>query len=102
LVDRGWSVLVFPEGELTRDGQIAPFRAGIGLLAARLKVPVVPMRLDGLYDRREADKSWAPPGHIRVAIGAPVRFGEADAAEQIARDLEARVGALGAAEGPVR
>ncbi len=98
LVDRGWSVLVFPEGELTRDGRIAPFRAGIGLLAARLKVPVVPIRLDGLYDRREADKSWAPPGHVRVAIGAPVRFGETDAAEQIARDLEGRVGALGAAE----
>jgi hypothetical protein len=58
-------------------------------------VPVVPVRLEGLYDRREADKSWAPPGHIRVSIGAPVRFGESDAAEQIARDLEGRVGALG-------
>jgi long-chain acyl-CoA synthetase len=96
LMDRGWSVLVFPEGELTRDGRIAPFRAGIGLLAARLKVPVVPLRLDGLFDRREAEKSWAPRGHIRVSMGAPVRFGETDAAEQIARDLEVRVGALGA------
>jgi long-chain acyl-CoA synthetase len=98
LIDRGCSVLVFPEGELTRDGHIAPFRAGIGLLAARLKVPVVPVHLEGLYDRREADKSWAPPGHIRVAIGAPVRFGDTDPAEQIARDLERRVGALGAVE----
>jgi long-chain acyl-CoA synthetase len=96
LIDRGWSVLVFPEGELTRDGHIAPFRAGIGLLAARLKVPVVPVRLEGLYDRRETDKIWAPPGHIRISIGAPVRFSDSDAAEQIARDLEGRVGALGA------
>jgi len=102
LIDRGWSVLVFPEGELTRDGDIAPFRAGIGLLAARLKVPVVPMHLAGLYDRRVADKSWAPPGHIRVSIGAPVRFGESDAAEEIARDLEGRVGALGALRCDVR
>jgi long-chain acyl-CoA synthetase len=102
LIDRGWSVLVFPEGELTRDGCIAPFRAGIGLLAARLKVPVVPMRLDGLYDRREADKSWAPPGHIRVAIGASVRFSETDATEEIARDLERRVAALGEEPGDVR
>jgi hypothetical protein len=63
---------------------------------------VVPMRLDGLYDRREAEKSWAPPGHVRVAIGAPVQFGEADAAEQIARELAGRVSALGAAERSVR
>jgi long-chain acyl-CoA synthetase len=95
LIDRGWSVLVFPEGELTRDGRVAPFRAGIGLLAARLKVPVVPVRLDGLYERKGAGKSWARPGQIHVSIGAPVRFGETDAAEQIARDLERRVGALG-------
>jgi long-chain acyl-CoA synthetase len=96
LIDRGWSVLVFPEGELTRDGRIAPFRAGIGLLAARLKVPVVPLRLDGLFERKQAGKSWARPGQIRVSIGAPVQFAETDAAEQIARDLEAHVRALGA------
>jgi long-chain acyl-CoA synthetase len=95
LIDRGWSVLVFPEGELTRDGKVAPFRAGIGLLAARLKVPVVPMRLEGLYERRIADKSWAPPGTVHVTIGAPVRFDGNKAAEEIARELELQVAALG-------
>ena len=45
LIDRGWSVLVFPEGVLTRDGKLSPFRAGIGLLATRLNVPVVPLLL---------------------------------------------------------
>jgi long-chain acyl-CoA synthetase len=95
LIDRGWSVLVFPEGELTRDSKIAPFRAGIGLLAARLKVPVVPIRLEGLYERRIADKSWAWPGTVHVRIGAPVRFDENKAAEEIARELELQVAALG-------
>jgi long-chain acyl-CoA synthetase len=95
LIDRGWSVLVFPEGELTRDSKIAPFRAGIGLLAARLKVPVVPIRLEGLYERRIADKSWAWPGTVHVTIGAPVRFDEHKAAEEVARELELRVAALG-------
>jgi long-chain acyl-CoA synthetase len=95
LIDRGWSVLVFPEGELTRDGQIAPFRAGIGLLAARLKLQVVPMRIEGLYERRIADKSWAPWKSVRVSIGKPVRFGEAGAAEEIAVALKGRVEALG-------
>jgi long-chain acyl-CoA synthetase len=95
LIDRGWSVLVFPEGELTRDGNVAPFRAGIGLLAARLKVPAVPIRLEGLYERRIADQSWAPPGMVRVTIGAPVEFDENEPAEEIARELERRVAALG-------
>ena len=95
LIDRGWSVLVFPEGELTQDGKIAAFRAGIGMLAARLRVPVVPMRLDGLYERRIADKSWAPPGSIRVSIGEPVRFDENIAVEEITRELEEQVAALG-------
>ena len=95
LVDRGWSVLVFPEGERTRDGKIAPFRAGIGMLAARLNVPVVPVRLEGLYERRIADKSWAPWHSIRVSIGMPMKFGEEDKAEEIARELQRRVWALG-------
>lgn len=95
LVDRGWSVLIFPEGELTPDGAIAPFRAGIGLLATRLRLPVVPVRLEGLYDLRVANKHWTSPGHIRVTIGAPVEFRETDAPEEIARELQRRVAGLG-------
>jgi len=95
LVDRGWNVLVFPEGQLTRDGRMGPFRAGIGLLAARLRVPVIPMRLGGIFERKAAGKKWARPGQIKVAIGAPVTFNESDSAEEIARILEKRVSELG-------
>ena len=94
LVDRGWSLLVFPEGARTRDGSVAPFRAGIGLLATRLRLPVVPMRLDGLFERKQTGKRWARPGEIRVTIGAPVSFPETDAAEEIARELERLVAML--------
>ena len=74
LADRGYSVLVFPEGVRTKTGTMAPFRAGIGLLATRLRLPVVPVRFDGLFERKQAGGKWAPPGFVRVAIGAPVRF----------------------------
>ena len=76
LTDRGESILIFPEGELTPDGKIAAFRPGVGVLAARLGVPVVPMRIDGLYAVRMADKSHAKPGTVRVSIGEPMRFEE--------------------------
>jgi len=95
LVDRGWSVLVFPEGELTRDGAIAPFRAGIGLLVTRLRLPVIPVRLEGLFDLKQANKHCTTPGHIRVTVGAPINFRETDAPEEIARELERCVAALG-------
>jgi long-chain acyl-CoA synthetase len=94
LVDRGWSVLVFPEGVLTPDGAIGPFRAGIGLLLTRLRVPVIPMRLEGLYDLRKANKHWTSPGHIRVTVGAPVTFAETETPENITQELERRVKAL--------
>ncbi|MGH9643227.1 MAG: AMP-binding protein, partial [Terriglobales bacterium] len=41
-VDRGYSVLVFPEGRHTEDGKLHPFRTGIGLLANNLRIPVLP------------------------------------------------------------
>jgi long-chain acyl-CoA synthetase len=94
LIDRGWNVLVFPEGERAKTTHMNPFRAGIGLLATRLGVPVVPVHLGGISELREAGKHWARPGQIKVAVGAPVRFAETDPAEQIAHDLESRVAAL--------
>lgn len=94
LVDGGWSVLVFPEGIRTRDGKMAPFRAGIGLLATRLRVPVVPMRFDGMIERKLAGGKWAPPGAIRVTIGAPMNFSEKQPAEEIAQELQRRVESL--------
>ena len=94
LIDRGCSVLVFPEGERTRTGQMNPFRAGIGLLATRLRVPVVPVRLDGLFERKVEDSKWARPGEIKVTIGQPVNFSETTPAEEIARELQRRVAEL--------
>jgi long-chain acyl-CoA synthetase len=85
-VDRGYSILVFPEGRHTTDGKMLPFRTGIGLLANNLRVPIVPMRIDGLFEVKQAGKKFARPGQIKVKIGAPVKFGEHDP-EQIAKEL---------------
>jgi len=95
LADRGWSVLVFPEGDLTPDGKLQPFRAGIGLLTKNLELPVVPIRIDGAYEVREADSLFNRPGRIRVHIGEPVQFPAASEPEEITRDLEQRVATLG-------
>jgi long-chain acyl-CoA synthetase len=89
--DRGYSILVFPEGARTQDGALGPFRAGIGLLAADLGLPVVPVRIDGLYELKKAGRRFARPGTVRVSIGEPIRFDPATDPVEIARDLEKRV-----------
>jgi long-chain acyl-CoA synthetase len=93
-VDRGYSILVFPEGRHTTDGQMHPFRAGVGLLANNLAIPVVPMRIDGLFELKQAGKKIARPGQIRVKIGVPVRFPADSDPQWIARELQTKVDQL--------
>jgi long-chain acyl-CoA synthetase len=92
LVDRGYSVLVFPEGARTPDGKLHAFRGGIGLLASRLRVPVLPVKIEGLYEVK--DRHFVAPGKITVKIGEPVSFAANAEPDEITRELEARVAAL--------
>jgi long-chain acyl-CoA synthetase len=94
LVDRGWSVLIFPEGATTRDGELQPFRTGIGLLASQLNIPVVPMRIDGLFELRQAGKKTARPGQVQITIGVPINFERDSTPEKITQTLEERVRTL--------
>jgi long-chain acyl-CoA synthetase len=91
LADRGWNILVFPEGQTTEDGHIAPFRGGVGLLAKQLNIPVVPMRLAGLFDLRQKNRILTRPGHVQVTIGKPVRFSADQDPNEITKELERRV-----------
>lgn len=90
-VDRGFSVLVFPEGRHTDDGKLRPFRSGVGLLVNNLRIPVVPVRIDGLFEVKQAGKKFAAPGKIQVRIGNPVEFDADRDPEEIARELHRRV-----------
>ena len=87
-VDRGFSVLVYPEGVRTPDGKPAPFRSGVGMLASRLNIPVVPMRIDGLYQMKMAGRKIARPGELTVVIGKPMRFPPETPAEEITNQIE--------------
>jgi long-chain acyl-CoA synthetase len=93
-VDRGYSVLVFPEGRHTVDGRINPFRAGIGLLANNLDLPVLPVRIVGLFEVKQAGKKFARPWKIGVRIGRPIRFAAGSDPAQIAQNLQSAVEAL--------
>jgi long-chain acyl-CoA synthetase len=93
LANQGQCVLIFPEGRMTESGEINPFQAGIGMIAEKLDLPVVPIRLYGLD--RVLHKRWkmAKPGRVRVVIGKPMRLEGSDYLAS-ARAVEAAIGSL--------
>ena len=95
-------VCIFPEGGLTKDGEIAEFKSGVEKILERRPVPVVPLALRGLwgsiFSRRDSAlgrarlprRFWS---RIGLAAAAPVP------AEQASADyLEAQVRALRGAD----
>ncbi len=95
-VDRGDSVLVFPEGERAPRGQMhmSPFRPGIGLLARELDVTVVPVKLHGLYELKQRQQYFAPPGGVSVVFAEPLKFDPRLKPAAIAEELERRLEAM--------
>ena len=95
LADRGWSVLIFPEGAITRDGRNRPVSRG-NWPARNAAAPACgPVRLDGLFELKQAGKRWARPGQITSLNWRAGSFQRNGSAEQIAQELERRVAALG-------
>ena len=94
-VDRGYNLLVFPEGIRAESLGMSPFRPGIGVLASRLGIPVVPVRIDGLIELKlSGRRGFTSPHRVTIRLGDPVNYApDADPA-QITADLEHRVKSL--------
>ncbi len=96
----GELVCIFPEGALTKDGNIAPFKTGVEKILARRPVPVVPMALRNMWGSMWSRRANAKEGdlldrmrvprrlraHIEVVAAAPV-----DGVMATAAGLEAKV-----------
>jgi long-chain acyl-CoA synthetase len=92
-MDRGWSILVFPEGQETKDGRMQPFMAGIGLLTAELNTSVIPIKLEGLFELKQRRQFFVRPGTVTVTFGEPLEF-SGETPTQITRALESRLASL--------
>ena len=78
LIGAGNSLIIFPEGRRTSGGGIAPFQPGTAMIAARLDVPVIPVRIRGLDTVLGVGQRMARPGRVEVRFGRPLRLRGSD------------------------
>jgi 1-acyl-sn-glycerol-3-phosphate acyltransferase len=74
LVQEPCAYILFPEGTRSRDGKLAPFKHGIGMLVAGGAVPVIPCHLTGTFEALPPGAKWPHPTKITLRIGAPQTF----------------------------
>ena len=74
LLGEGKAVLMFPEGTRSPDGQLQEARAGIGMIVARSKAPVVPMRIFGTDRALPRGASWPRPARLVIKFGEPFSY----------------------------
>ena len=68
----GWSVLIYPEGTRSPDGQLLPFKKGAFMMAVQTGIPILPVTTNGAFKVLPKKTLWFRPGHITVTIGDPI------------------------------
>ena len=93
LASNGWSTLIFPEGRMTDGGEIRDFQPGVGMMAARLGLKVVPVRISGLDRVLNRTARFPSPGPVTVRFGAALSVAGEDYVA-ISKRVEAAVRGL--------
>lgn len=98
LAEPGNVLILFPEGRRSPDGQLLPFRAGIGFLTAGTRHLVVPAYISGTQHALPRGRAIPVPHPIGVRIGPPRRFDHVAADRQgyeyVADELATAIGEL--------
>ena len=76
LLKQGEMMVMFPEGTRTHDGSIGKVKPGVGMIARRADVPVVPAVIDGAFRAWPRSKRFPRPWKLNVAFGEPISPGE--------------------------
>jgi 1-acyl-sn-glycerol-3-phosphate acyltransferase len=66
------TVVIFPEGTRTRDGELQAIKMGFAMLARKVKAPILPMALDGSFQAMPRSSWFIRPTRIYVVIGKPI------------------------------
>ena len=76
LYQEGSDVLIFPEGGRTLDGKLQPLEAGVALIAAHERAPILPVFIHGSFKAMPPGSAFVKPSKLRVTFGKPLRFSD--------------------------
>lgn len=88
VINNGGNVLIFPEGTRSTTGKLQPFKSGIGLITWNMEVPVIPIKIKGLYEVLPKGTHFPKTGNVEVIIGKPMKFNKMQAFQEITDKLE--------------
>lgn len=74
ILKQGGTLVLFPEGARTYDGNLGKAEPGVAMIAARSDTPVVPVRILGSREAMPRNGGWKPFCPIRIVYGKPMRF----------------------------
>jgi len=74
----GSALCIFPEGQRSFDGSLGEFKRGLGILALKLDVPVVPAKIEGAFGVLPREARLPRPGRIKIRFGEPVKPSSVD------------------------
>jgi long-chain acyl-CoA synthetase len=90
-VDRGYNVMVFPEGRRSEDGIPQPFKTGAGLLWKELGTPALAVRLEGLGEIKAEHARWFRSGRISVLVREVLPLDAGKSPEELTENLRRAV-----------
>lgn len=98
LLDRGFNILISPEGNVTHTGQLLPFHTGAGYIAVEMGVPVTPFKILGYYELWPEEKEralnlfWPKKfGKVEVIVGEPITFSKGTSYEEATEILRQEI-----------
>ena len=94
LLDLGHNVLIAPEGTRSLDGKLQHFKAGAGLMAVEMMVPVVPIKLQGLYEVLPKGRSAPRFRKVKATVGRPILFDKKTSYLEATKVMEKALGSL--------
>ena len=71
-IKQGFSVLIFPEGERTHDGNLGTLEGGTALISSKTRAPIVPVWIDGTFEAYSRFHTFPRPRHVTITFGKPI------------------------------